>query len=253
MKFLVLAVLVGIACAAVVPQKAADGPNCGLKKLVRFVRVPVQKSASFGCEMCLDLVQIAEMYAECDESFVQQKLDEDCRSKLQGGTFLDQLCETVVNDIMKALEEDTDADASKVCTKITKKPCKYDVIAAIVAIGMAIVLPIKTQKKSGSGPNCGAKDAPKKSFLLPNKDTSIGCELCLDLVQVAEMYAECDEAYQQQKMEEYCKSKLGNGTFLDKMCEIFVDDLMEELEADTGADPSKVCTKLLGKECKYSS
>uniref|UniRef100_A0AC34QW51 Uncharacterized protein n=1 Tax=Panagrolaimus sp. JU765 TaxID=591449 RepID=A0AC34QW51_9BILA len=84
MKFLVLAVLVGIACAAVVPQKAADGPNCGLKKLARFVRVPVQKSASFGCEMCLDLVQIAEMYAECDESFVQQKLDEDCRSKLQG-------------------------------------------------------------------------------------------------------------------------------------------------------------------------
>ena len=84
------------------------------------------KETSVGCELCLDLVQVAEMYAECDEAFVQQKLDEDCRSKLQGGSFLDQVCEKLVNDIMRTLEEDTNADASTVCSKIMKKPCKYN-------------------------------------------------------------------------------------------------------------------------------
>lgn len=75
--------------------------------------------------MCLDLVQIAEMYAECDEAFIQQKMDEDC-DKLHVGNFLDQLCQALINDVMKTLEEDTNADASIVCSKILKSTCKYD-------------------------------------------------------------------------------------------------------------------------------
>lgn len=78
------------------------------------------------CEVCLDAVQIAEMYAECDESYQQEKMDEDCKKKLGTDTFADKICEDIVNDIMTELENDTEADASKVCTKIMKKPCSYD-------------------------------------------------------------------------------------------------------------------------------
>lgn len=83
------------------------------------------------------------------------------------------------------------------------------------------------------------------------ENTDVMCEICLDGVLIAEMYAECDEAYQQQKMEEDCQKKLSNEPFVEKLCEMIVDDIMKELENDTEADPSKVCTKLLKKPCSY--
>uniref|UniRef100_A0AC34F8E7 Saposin B-type domain-containing protein n=1 Tax=Panagrolaimus sp. ES5 TaxID=591445 RepID=A0AC34F8E7_9BILA len=133
---------------------------------------------------------------------------------------------------------------------------KAFVILALIGISVAIVLPsksIKGQKKDGDGgPDCGARSAPK--FFQPrpiHKEATFICEMCLDLVQIGEMYADCDEAYVDKKMDEKCDSYFHQG-FLDTVCRDLIDDLYKELEADTDKDPAKVCSKVTKTDCHYS-
>ncbi|KAE9547944.1 hypothetical protein FO519_008843 [Halicephalobus sp. NKZ332] len=254
--FFVLFVLVSIGTALIIPKNSLklhnkDGLDCGAKSLPKFLKT--HNEATFVCEICLDLIQIVVMYAECGEAYVQQELDKYCKTIFTSGGVDDMVCERLINDIMGELEKGTDVNDSDFCTKLLKSKCQYagSIFLAIVAVSFALVVPNKGAKRQGKdGPDCGAKSAPKK---LPiHKNTDIICELCLDAVQIGEMYAECDEDYQRQKMDEDCKKKLGTGTFADKLCEDIVNDIMGELESDTEANPSKVCTKLLGKPCAYA-
>ena len=139
------------------------------------------------------------------------------------------------------------------------------VILALIGAATAVAIPLKSQQKDG-GPDCGARSAPQvfirkihsKSmpwldFIDPvfSEEATFVCEMCLDLVQVAEMYAECDEAYVDAKMDAKCDSYFHNG-FLDKVCRDMIDDLMAELEKDTDKDPAKVCSKVTKTDCHYS-
>uniref|UniRef100_A0AC35F3Y7 Saposin B-type domain-containing protein n=1 Tax=Panagrolaimus sp. PS1159 TaxID=55785 RepID=A0AC35F3Y7_9BILA len=125
MKLLVVLALIGIAAAVVIPKKLKDDPNCGLRSALKaFQPRPIHKEATLLCEMCLDLVQIGEMYAECDEAYVDKKMDEKCDSYFHTG-FLDKVCRDMIDDLYKELEADTEKDPSKVCTKVTKHDCHY--------------------------------------------------------------------------------------------------------------------------------
>lgn len=81
------------------------------------MRVPlgevVGQATSFGCEMCLDLVLIAETYAECDEviplfklkkdthfqSKIKDKMEYECDLKYGRGTPADKACRASVDQI----------------------------------------------------------------------------------------------------------------------------------------------------------
>uniref|UniRef100_A0A914NYG1 Saposin B-type domain-containing protein n=1 Tax=Panagrolaimus davidi TaxID=227884 RepID=A0A914NYG1_9BILA len=127
MKALVIFAIIGISVALVLPQKGQKkdgdgGPDCGARKF--FEPRPIHKEATLLCEMCLDLVQIGEMYADCDEAYVDKKMDEKCDSYFHTG-FLDKICRDMIDDLYKELEADTDKDPAKVCSKITKTDCHY--------------------------------------------------------------------------------------------------------------------------------
>uniref|UniRef100_A0A914QAW4 Uncharacterized protein n=1 Tax=Panagrolaimus davidi TaxID=227884 RepID=A0A914QAW4_9BILA len=74
--------------------------------------------------MCLDLVEIAETYAECDEAYIDKVLDKKCDSYFHSG-YMDTACRDMCDEIIKELEADTDKNPSKVCTKVTKTDCHY--------------------------------------------------------------------------------------------------------------------------------
>uniref|UniRef100_A0AC34F1V6 Saposin B-type domain-containing protein n=1 Tax=Panagrolaimus sp. ES5 TaxID=591445 RepID=A0AC34F1V6_9BILA len=112
--FILLLTLFGISTAIVIPRKGhdGDGPDCGARSSVNlkvFKPRPIHKEVSFMCEMCLDLVEIAEMYADCDEAYVNQKLDKKCDSYFHSG-FLDTACRDMINEIIRELKADTDKD-----------------------------------------------------------------------------------------------------------------------------------------------
>uniref|UniRef100_A0A0N4ZIX7 Saposin B-type domain-containing protein n=1 Tax=Parastrongyloides trichosuri TaxID=131310 RepID=A0A0N4ZIX7_PARTI len=122
--FITLFALVVISSAAVV--RSNDGANCGIrysKKIMDQLMGRV-RGASLICELCLDLVLVGEQFAECGEEYVADKLEKEC-DKYLGTNLLDTLCHSLVDDLAAEIVNDTEKDPSKICTKITKKPCSY--------------------------------------------------------------------------------------------------------------------------------
>ncbi|KAK0394115.1 hypothetical protein QR680_000573 [Steinernema hermaphroditum] len=125
MKVLVaLVAVVAIASALHIPAKP-DGPKCGLmQKRPNFGKRVSADGANVICEMCLDLAEIAEMYADCDEEWVDQQLDNKCDSYLHSG-LLDDVCRGLADGLYKFVKGETDKNPSKVCTKLLKHTCQY--------------------------------------------------------------------------------------------------------------------------------
>uniref|UniRef100_A0A0N5A5P2 Saposin B-type domain-containing protein n=1 Tax=Parastrongyloides trichosuri TaxID=131310 RepID=A0A0N5A5P2_PARTI len=126
MKFITFITLFTLAIISSAAVMRPDNANCGLmysKKIMDKFMGRV-RGASLLCEMCLDLVLIGEQYADCGEEYVADKLEKEC-DKYLGTNLLDQLCHTIVGDLATEIVNDTDKDPSKICTKITKKPCSY--------------------------------------------------------------------------------------------------------------------------------
>uniref|UniRef100_A0A7E4VS89 Saposin B-type domain-containing protein n=1 Tax=Panagrellus redivivus TaxID=6233 RepID=A0A7E4VS89_PANRE len=120
------ALVAAIFAAPAVKDDDGDGGKCGLRSIPKLFLKPKPNNygANFLCEICLDLVQIGEMYAECDEAVVQQKMDDKCDSYLHTG-ILDRICRDIIDDLTKELEADTEASPSKVCSKVLKSDCEY--------------------------------------------------------------------------------------------------------------------------------
>uniref|UniRef100_A0A0K0F3W5 Saposin B-type domain-containing protein n=1 Tax=Strongyloides venezuelensis TaxID=75913 RepID=A0A0K0F3W5_STRVS len=126
-------------------------------------------------------------------------------------------------------------------------------LALITLIALAFVASSKVIKPDG-GINCGlryAKNTMAEKFIGRVRGASLLCEMCLDLVLVGEQYAECGEEYVADKLEAECDKYLGTN-LLDKVCHTIVDDLANEIVNDTEKNPSKVCSKVLKKTCKYA-
>ena len=139
--------MIGVAAAVAIPAKSQqkDAPNCGLRSapkqilprkihsksphrnstsMQNLIHLFFSEEATFVCEMCLDLVQIGEMYAECDEADIDKKMDAKCDSYFHSG-FLDKVCRNMIDDVMGEMEKDTAKDPAKVCSKVTKTDCHY--------------------------------------------------------------------------------------------------------------------------------
>jgi len=111
--------------AGVVKRAKGDGndPNCGLKKKTMPL-LPKIKAASVGCEICLDLVQVAEMFAECEEAFIEEKLDEKCDEWTHSTTNLaDHLCRAMIETIAQEIIAETGQPAPAVCQKLFHITC----------------------------------------------------------------------------------------------------------------------------------
>uniref|UniRef100_A0A1I7ZBS6 Saposin B-type domain-containing protein n=1 Tax=Steinernema glaseri TaxID=37863 RepID=A0A1I7ZBS6_9BILA len=127
MKVLICCIaIVAVASALHLPRAIKlDGPKCGLmaNKPV-FGKRTSAAGANVICEMCLDLVEIAEMYEDCDEEYVEDKLDAKCDSYLHSGV-IDDLCRGLVDGLYKFVKGETDKNPAKVCTKLLKSDCHY--------------------------------------------------------------------------------------------------------------------------------
>ena len=117
--------LIGITFAVSIHPRKGDGPNCGLKNAPKLIQTPSNKGASFVCEICLDAIQIIEMYAGCWSGYYQAELIQDCKKALQSQPAAEITCEELVNDIMREIEKLNDADSSVICTDILKSKCQY--------------------------------------------------------------------------------------------------------------------------------
>nr|CDJ82481.1 CBN-SPP-18 protein [Haemonchus contortus] len=126
-------------------------------------------------------------------------------------------------------------------------------IALLVATlcGIAFSMP-RDIKLDGGIDECGAKDIKLIKFLKTGDDKfDIVCEMCLDMVLIAETYAECGEAEVEAALEKKCDKDFSSAA-TDKLCRSMVEKIAHEVIEDTEEDPSKVCYKVIHKECSYS-
>ncbi|CAD6185358.1 unnamed protein product [Caenorhabditis auriculariae] len=125
MKLLfVSAVCFAIAFSAPQPKKRDD--QCGAVDLkVSKKYVPFQ--ADITCEICLDLVLIAETYAECEEAVIEHHLDAYCDEKVHSKPA-DAACRAMVNQIAHEVITDTEQNATTICHKVIHKTCTYTIV-----------------------------------------------------------------------------------------------------------------------------
>ncbi|KAK6766425.1 hypothetical protein RB195_025997 [Necator americanus] len=116
-----------------------------------------------------------------------------------------------------------------------------------------VVLSMPQNVKPAKFDNCGAKAVKQfKLIATGNAKMDIACEMCLDLVLIAETYAECGEAEAEAALEKKCDADFSSPA-TDKMCRSMVRSIAHEVIEDTEQDPSKVCLKVIHKQCSYSS
>ncbi|KAK6033326.1 hypothetical protein OSTOST_00463 [Ostertagia ostertagi] len=100
--------------------------------------------------------------------------------------------------------------------------------------------------------DCGAKDVKLFKFIKTgDAKMDIACELCLDMVLIAETYAECGEAEVEAALEKKCDKDFGSAA-TDKLCRSMIEKIAHEVIEDTEQDPTAVCYKVIHKECSYS-
>ncbi|WKY15966.1 hypothetical protein Q1695_000996 [Nippostrongylus brasiliensis] len=121
--------------------------------------------------------------------------------------------------------------------------------SAVVAIAYSMPADVKP----GGIDECGAKAVKMFTFAKTGDDKmDIACELCLDLVLIAESYAECGEAEVEAALDKKCDKDFSSPA-TDKLCRSMIDKVAHEVIEDTEQDPSKVCYKVIHKECQYSA
>ncbi|PAV84483.1 hypothetical protein WR25_18291 isoform A [Diploscapter pachys] len=124
--------------------------------------------------------------------------------------------------------------------------------AALVALSIALSSCMPADlKPQQADDNCGAVDVKRTwLYLTTGTDADVGCEICLDLVLIAETYSECEEAVIEHHCENYCKEKTANKA-AQMACVAMIDDVMHEVITDTEQDPTAVCHKVIHRECHY--
>ncbi|CAJ0583748.1 unnamed protein product, partial [Mesorhabditis spiculigera] len=123
--------------AAILPAKfdatvPVPTDNCGLisnplkiaELKARQTRWAKVKASDLNCELCLDFVEIAKTYEECDEEAIEHKMIAGCHDK-----FKDPLeafiCSLVCYEIGEDIVKETDKqDPVATCSKLFG--CKYD-------------------------------------------------------------------------------------------------------------------------------
>ncbi|CAJ0935456.1 unnamed protein product, partial [Mesorhabditis belari] len=146
----------------------------------------------------------------------------------------------------------------------------FDVVSSVVARDQSgasndeILKPVQPEKKDDQ---CGEITSPllqmrlqirskirkiRASQMKPEQANTVQCQLCLDLVDIAKTYEECDEAKVEHKMESECDKDFKADSAGDKACRGLVDGIMEDM-IDKTEDQSApaICSKRLGHDCKY--
>ncbi|KHJ99926.1 hypothetical protein OESDEN_00111 [Oesophagostomum dentatum] len=101
MKF---ALLFALVCGVVysMPKDVKPGvmdTQCGAKEVKQFKFIATgDDKMDIACEMCLDMVLIAETYAECEEAEVAEILEKKC-DKDFSSPATDKLCRSMVQQI----------------------------------------------------------------------------------------------------------------------------------------------------------
>uniref|UniRef100_A0A8R1DTT3 Saposin B-type domain-containing protein n=1 Tax=Caenorhabditis japonica TaxID=281687 RepID=A0A8R1DTT3_CAEJA len=122
------------------------------------------------------------------------------------------------------------------------------VVLAFSACSIAFARP-NTQNAD----QCGAVDITKLTKrYIPVQKSDVTCEICLDLVLIAETYAECEEAIVEHHMEAYCKDHIKNKAS-QQLCVLMIDDIAHTVIEDTDENPTAVCKKTVHKECPYNN
>ncbi|CAI5454832.1 unnamed protein product [Caenorhabditis angaria] len=104
-----------------------------------------------------------------------------------------------------------------------------------------------------NGDQCGAVDITKMAKrYVPVQNSDVSCEICLDLVLIAETYAECEEAVVEHHMEAYCVEHVKNKAS-QALCKLMVDDIAHAVIEDTDQNPTGVCQKTIHKTCPYNN
>ncbi|EYC33962.1 hypothetical protein Y032_0001g182 [Ancylostoma ceylanicum] len=94
---LFIALLCGVVVA--MPQKPGGIDNCGAKTVKSFKLIATgDAKMDIVCEMCLDMVLIAETYAECGEAEVEAALEKKC-DKDFSSPATDKMCRSMVDKI----------------------------------------------------------------------------------------------------------------------------------------------------------
>ncbi|CAI2351876.1 unnamed protein product [Caenorhabditis sp. 36 PRJEB53466] len=105
----------------------------------------------------------------------------------------------------------------------------------------------------GHNDQCGAVDITKMAKrYVPVQNSDATCEICLDLVLIAEMYAECEEAIMEHHMEAYCVEHVKNKAS-QAACKLMVDDIAHAVIEDTDENPTAVCKRTIHKTCPYNN
>ncbi|VDP21999.1 unnamed protein product [Heligmosomoides polygyrus] len=122
----------------------------------------------------------------------------------------------------------------------------------LIAALCAVALSAPHDVKPGGIDDCGAKAVKQfKLVATGNAKMDIACELCLDLVLIAETYAECGEAEVEGALEKKCDKDYSSPA-TDKLCRSMVEKIAHEVIEDTEQDPTAVCYKVIHKQCTYS-
>ncbi|CAA92462.1 Saposin B-type domain-containing protein [Caenorhabditis elegans] len=117
---------------------------------------------------------------------------------------------------------------------------------ALVCASSAFVVPQNADQ-------CGAVDITKMAKrYVPSQNSDATCEICLDLVLIAETYAECDEAIVQHHMDAYCVEHVKNHAS-QALCKLLIDDIAHAVIEDTDQNPTGVCQKVIHKTCPYNN
>ncbi|CAJ0608864.1 unnamed protein product [Cylicocyclus nassatus] len=125
-------------------------------------------------------------------------------------------------------------------------------LAILFAVLCGLVLSMPKASKRGID-ECGAKDIKRYIFLATGNDKmDIVCEMCLDLVLIAETYAECEEEQVAEILEKKCDKDFSSAA-TDKLCRSMVKQIAHEVITDTEQDPTKTCYKVIHKQCTYSA
>uniref|UniRef100_A0A914C9P7 Saposin B-type domain-containing protein n=1 Tax=Acrobeloides nanus TaxID=290746 RepID=A0A914C9P7_9BILA len=110
------------------------------------------------------------------------------------------------------------------------------------------------KEKSGiqaDGPDCGAyyykKFVPQPRP--PNRDVDFWCEMCDDIVQIVEMFANCAADYIVNQADMWCDQQCGNDAVLASICHDLVDNIYIDVKNITNTNYTVVCSKLLSKDC----
>uniref|UniRef100_A0A914CW96 Saposin B-type domain-containing protein n=1 Tax=Acrobeloides nanus TaxID=290746 RepID=A0A914CW96_9BILA len=204
--------------------------------------------------MCDDIVQIVEMFANCAEDYIVNQADMWCDQQCGNDAVLASICHDLVDNLYKIFPIPLQISATKVFVGILTD---FDKMKNIIFLASLAIF-LHVYDFAGIPANvtypykqeCGLFVIPKINLTEPNprnpqEKASVWCDLCLEIVNIAQMYAECYEADAQDFQIQWCVDYY-KGDKYEAVCRYIVNGFWQSIEKDTESiDPVKVCNAII--------